>query len=133
MSQTTSDTDHASIVAAEEARYAAALTADADAFRAIAHPSLTYAHSDGRRDTLEEYLSTLVNGDLDYHNIEHPITEIVLTGDTAVVVGEMRAHLTVGGKQKTIDNTCIAVWIKEGSRWLLLAYQPTPRPTGAPR
>lgn len=133
MAQTISDTDETSIVAAENVRYAAALAADANAFREIAHPSLTYAHSDGRRDTLDEYLDKLTSGALVYHSIDHPVIEILVKGDTAVVVGQMRAHLTTGGHEKTIDNSCIAVWIREAGRWLLLAYQPTPRPAGAAR
>ncbi len=130
MSHTITDSEHASLVAAEDARYVAALAADAEAFRRIAHPSLTYAHSDGRRDTLDEYLDKLTSGALDYHTIDHPITDIVLTGDTAVVVGRMRSELTTGGRKKTIDNTCIAVWVREDDRWQLLAYQPTPRAAG---
>ncbi|MEE3850938.1 nuclear transport factor 2 family protein [Gordonia sp. LSe1-13] len=123
-----SDADITSLVAAENDRYTAAIAADEDAFRRIAHPALTYAHSDGRRDTLDEYLAKLVSGALDYHSIEHPIADVVISGDTAVVIGEMRAELTVGGRRKNIDNTCIAVWVRENGLWLLLAYQPTPRP-----
>ncbi|MCX5043470.1 nuclear transport factor 2 family protein [Aldersonia sp. NBC_00410] len=120
-------TDYDSLVASEDARYAAALAADADAFRRIAHRDLTYAHSDGSRDTLDEYLAKLTSRTLDYHTIDHPITDVVITGDTAVVIGRMRSELTVAGRDKTIDNTCIAVWVRNDDRWLLLAYQPTPR------
>ena len=124
MTSTLDDRDD--LVAQENARYAAAVAADTDAIRRVAHPSLTYAHSDGRRDTLDEYLKKLSSGTLNYHSIEHPITDVVITGDTAVVIGRMRAHLTVGGLEKTIDNSCIAVWVRQEGRWVLLAYQPTP-------
>ncbi|OZF01294.1 nuclear transport factor 2 family protein [Rhodococcoides fascians] len=124
MTSTLDDRDQ--LVAHEDARYAAAIAGDTDAIRRVAHPALTYAHSDGRRDTLDEYLTKLSTGALNYHSIDHPITDVVITGDTAVVIGRMRAHLTAGGREKTIDNSCIAVWVRHEGRWVLLAYQPTP-------
>ncbi|OZC74005.1 nuclear transport factor 2 family protein [Rhodococcus sp. 06-462-5] len=123
---TTTLDDRDELVACENARYVAAIAADTDAIRRAAHPALTYAHSDGRRDTLEEYLTKLSSGALNYHTIDHPISDVVITGDTAVVIGRMRAKLTVGGREKTIDNSCIAVWVRQDGRWVLLAYQPTP-------
>ncbi|MDF3310618.1 nuclear transport factor 2 family protein [Rhodococcus sp. T2V] len=126
---TTTFADRDDLVANENTRYQAAVAGDTDTLRRLAHPALTYAHSDGRRDTLDEYLTKLATGALRYHSIDHPVSDVLVTGDTAVVVGHMRAHLTVGGREKNIDNSCIAVWVRQDGRWLLLAYQPTPRTT----
>ncbi len=127
MTVTALDADRRAVINHENARYAAAIAADEQAFRRLAHPALTYAHSDGRRDTLDEYLTKLTTGALNYHAIDHPVTDVVISGDTAVVVGHMRAELTVGGRTKTLNNSCIAVWVRENGQWLLLAYQPTPQ------
>ncbi|KWX25292.1 hypothetical protein AFM11_03095 [Mycolicibacterium wolinskyi] len=111
----------------ENARYEAALRADAAGFRELACPEMTYAHTDGSRDTLDVYLDKLTSGTLKYHTIEHPIAQVLVAGDAAVVVGDMRADLTVRGARKTIDTSAIAVWVKREQQWQLLAYQPTPK------
>lgn len=40
----------------------------------------------------------------------------------------MDAEITAGGVPKRLANNAIAVWVRTGDRWLLLAYQPTPDP-----
>ncbi|MGV0739700.1 nuclear transport factor 2 family protein [Mycobacterium syngnathidarum] len=111
----------------ENERYRAAMNADSAGFRELACPEMTYAHTDGSRDTLDAYLGKLASGTLTYHRIDHPIAQVLIAGDAAVIVGEMRADLTLRGTRKTIDTSCIAVWVKRERQWQLLAYQPTPK------
>lgn len=118
----------AEILELETRRYRAVVAGDFDLFRSLCHPQLVYTHSNGSRDTVDSYVEKCASGFYVYHRIDHPTTEILLVGDTAVVVGEMNAAITAGGKDKELLNNSIAVWVKEGGSWLLLAYQPTPRP-----
>ncbi|MEQ3550961.1 nuclear transport factor 2 family protein [Pseudonocardia nematodicida] len=111
----------------EARRYAAAAAGDWDSYAELCHPDLVYTHSNAVVDTLDEYLAKARDGYYVYHRIEHPIDRILVSGDTAVVIGEMNALITAGGVGKTLANRCAAVWVREGGRWLLLAYQPTPK------
>jgi hypothetical protein len=102
-----------------------------DAFAAHAHPDLAYTHSNAVTDTLESYVDKLRSGFYVYHRIDHPVDRILVSGDAAVVVGEMLADITAGGTRKTLANKALAVWVREDGRWLLLAYQPTVLPEPA--
>jgi ketosteroid isomerase-like protein len=63
-----------------------------------------------------------------YHRIDHPVEQVKIIGDVALVMGEMQADLTIRGTRTSLDNTALAVWVRAGSSWKLLAYQPTPKP-----
>lgn len=117
----------------EDRRYTAVVEGDFATFAALAHPELAYTHSDGTLDSLSSYLDKCASGFYVYHRIEHPIERIVVVGDSAVVIGEMHADLTAGGIHKRLANRCLAVWVREGEEWKLLAYQPTviPDPAGS--
>jgi uncharacterized protein (TIGR02246 family) len=112
----------------EDARYEAVLKGDFDAFAALAHPELTYTHSNGAVDSLDSYREKVETGYYVYHRIDHPVDRIVVSGDTALVVGEMHADITAGGARKTLANRALAVWVHGDDRWRLIAYQPTVLP-----
>jgi ketosteroid isomerase-like protein len=118
----------ATIRALEDARYAAVIAGDIDAFADLAHPDLAYTHSNAQVDTLDSYRDKLRSGFYVYHRIDHPVDRIIVTGDAAVVIGEMHADITAGGVRKTLANRCMAVWVRENGTWLLLGYQPTVLP-----
>ncbi|MFA3898720.1 nuclear transport factor 2 family protein [Rhodococcus qingshengii] len=112
----------------EDRRYAAVTTGDVDAFVALAHPDLAYTHSNAVVDTLTSYRDKLLSGYYVYHHIDHPVDRVLVFGDSAVVFGEMHADITAGGVRKTLANRSLAVWVRAGDQWLLLAYQPTVLP-----
>ncbi len=112
----------------EDARYEAVVRGDVEAFTALAHPDLAYTHSNGAVDTLGSYRDKLRSGFYVYHRIDHPVDRILVVGDTAVVIGRMFADITAGGLRKSLANQAMAVWVREGDRWLLLGYQPTVLP-----
>jgi len=117
------------ILELESARYRAVIDRDFDAFRRLCHPDLVYTHSDSTRDSLESYLTKCREGFYTYSRIEHPVEDVLIAGDTAVVIGRMHASITAGGMPKELNNNSIAVWVKSADgTWLLLAYQPTPLP-----
>ena len=120
----------AEILELEAKRYRAVVDGEFDVFRGLCHPDLAYTHSDGTRDSLDSYLGKCRSGFYVYHRIDHPTDDVLLTGGTAVVVGQMNASITAGGKHKQLVNNSIAVWVRDNGTWLLLAYQPTPLPTG---
>jgi ketosteroid isomerase-like protein len=121
------ETDEDAIRRLEEERYDAVLRGDVAAFAACCHPELLYTHSTGITDTLDSYLGKLA-GYYVYHSIDHPITRIVISGDVALVLGEMNADITAGGIEKRLHNLSLAVWTRAGDTWKFLAYHPTPLP-----
>ncbi|MFE5793963.1 nuclear transport factor 2 family protein [Streptomyces sp. NPDC056503] len=118
----------ATIRTLEDARYAAVVAGDLDAFTALAHPDLAYTHSNALVDTLDSYRDKLRTGFYVYHRIDHPVDRIIVSGDAAVVIGEMHADITAGGVRKTLANRSMAVWVRENDSWLFLGYQPTVLP-----
>lgn len=126
MAQTTS-TVRTTIQDLEDRRYEAVLHQDYETLAGLCHPDLVYGHTGGNRDSLETYLAKLRNGALCYHRIDHPVEDIILLGDTALVIGQMNADLTVDGTSKTMHNSSLAVWSKDTGQWKFAAYQPTPR------
>ncbi|MFE5563393.1 nuclear transport factor 2 family protein [Amycolatopsis japonica] len=121
------DKDIQAIRDLEDRRYAAVVAGDFNAFAAACHPDLIYTHSGGVTDTLESYLEKCRSGFYTYHEIDHPITKIVVNNDVALVLGEMNAALTAGGTRKQLRNSALAVWVRDADTWKLIAYQPTPR------
>lgn len=124
-------TEKSEIETLEARRYKAVVDGDYDAFESLCHQRLIYTHSLGDRDTLSSYLEKLRKGYYRYHRIDHPIEDIVLIGDMALVLGQMNADLTVNGTAKTLANSALSVWVKEEKTWKFLAYQPTPRKPAA--
>lgn len=121
-------TDVDLLLGLEDERYRALIVGDWDSFAALCHPDLAYTHSSGTVDTLGSYLDKLRQGFYVYRAIEHPVTRIVVAGDTAMIVGQMYADLCVGGTDKRLANNATAIWVRGSAGWRLLSYQATPRP-----
>ena len=124
-----SDDDVRAVLAAEDRRYQAMLHADLATLDRLCADALSYAHSSGVRDTKAAYFEKLRAGYYVYRRVDHPVERVEVVGDTAIVVGRMTADLDVDGVPKTIDNNALAVWVRTGDGWQLLAYAPTPLPT----
>lgn len=110
----------------EEQRYSSMVLGDFDTFFRLAHPGLTYTHSNGLIDTRDSYLNKCREGYYIYHHIESPIHSVQILGETALVFGEMNGEITSGGVHKTLRNNTLAVWCLRNGEWRLIAYQPTP-------
>jgi uncharacterized protein (TIGR02246 family) len=119
--------DEQAIRELEDRRFAAMTAGDFDDFAAVCHPELIYTHSTGVTDTLQSYLDKCRSGYYVYHRVEHPVSRIVIAGDTALVLGEMNADLTAGGVRKQLRNSSLAVWVRHEGDWTLIGYQPTPK------
>lgn len=121
------DAVKAEILALENQRYDAVVNGNFELFADLCHSDLAYSHSDGSRDTIDSYLRKCREKFYVYHRIDHPVSDVLIHGDVAVVVGEMNAAITANGVEKELANNSIAVWTRQGGAWKLLAYQPTPR------
>lgn len=120
------ETDVAAIRRLEEQRYAAVQNGDFDTFASLCHDQLVYSHSNGERDSLKSYIEKCLQGIYEYVEIDHPVEDIIVVGDVALVLGEMKATLTIAGTEARLDNKSLAVWVRGSEGWKFLAYQPTP-------
>lgn len=114
----------------EARRYAAMLTGDVETLGELCSSKLIYTHSQGDRDDRDSYLAKVVGKFFVYHEITHPADRILVWGDTALVTGRMTARVSVAGQERRIDNSYLAVWLREDGQWKFAAYQPTPLPQG---
>ncbi len=120
--------DVRAVLAAEDRRYRAMQDADLTTLEELCAEELSYAHSNGARDSKEEYLEKVRSGYYVYRRVDHPVERVEVAGDAAIVVGRMTADLEVQGAPKTIDNLALAVWTRASGEWRLLAYAPTSLP-----
>ena len=120
--------DVGAVLAAEDRRYLAMREADLATLDELCADELSYAHSNGVRDTKSEYLGKVRSRFYVYLRVDHPVERVEVVGDTAIVVGRMTADLLVQGAPKTIDNLALAVWTRASGAWRLLAYAPTALP-----
>jgi ketosteroid isomerase-like protein len=109
----------------EDRRYAAMIAGDVATLDNLLSDQAVYTHSSGDRDTKIEYLDKVAAKQFIYHHIDRPEENILIEGDTAIVVGRMNARVDIGGSEWLLDNRSLAVWSRTGGVWRLLAYQPT--------
>lgn len=116
------------IRALENRRYQALTDGDVAALEELFADDLVYTHSDAKTDTKRSFLAKLASGELKYGQVGHPESALVVHGDCALVFGDMTGDVRVGDQQRVLNNKSLSVWVREGGRWVLLAYQPTKYP-----
>jgi len=119
----------ARIRALEARRYQAMTDGDVAALDDLLSADLVYSHSDATRDSKQSYLERIANGYFDYGPLTHPEEAIVVHGDCALVTGDMRGEVQIAGQQRILNSSALAVWAREGEKWMLLAFQPTRYPS----
>lgn len=112
----------------EDRRYQAMTEGDTGTLAELFAADLVYTHSDATSDSKQSYLDRLASGYFKYGPIAHPETSVVVHGDCAIVVGDMRGEVRINGQTRTLNSRSLAVWVRENERWVLLAYQPTKYP-----
>jgi ketosteroid isomerase-like protein len=117
------------ISALEARRYQAMTDADIATLEELFSANLVYTHSDATSDSKQSYLDRVANGYFDYGVISHPEHSIVVRGDCAIVVGDMRGEVLVEGQTRVLNSRSLAVWVRENGNWALLAFQPTKYPS----
>ena len=125
----TTDKDVAAQISAlEDRRYEAVTAGDVATLDGLFAADLVYTHSDASADSKESYLEKLAAGHFKYGPISHPEHSIVVHGDCALVFGDMRGEVQIGGQARVLNSRSLAVWVRERGSWGLLAFQPTKYP-----
>ena len=113
----------AEILRREDERYAAMLAKDVAALELLLDEQLVYMHSSGVADSKESYIRGLREGVWDYQRIGRTDQTVKVSGDTAVVFNRIAISIKVRGERKALDNRALAVWVRRGGAWRLLALQ----------
>jgi ketosteroid isomerase-like protein len=112
----------------EARRYQAMTDGDVATLRELFAADLVYTHSNAEADSGQSYLDKIASGELDYGAMEHPESSILVHGDCALVFGDMRGEVRVGGELRVLNSRALSVWGRENGSWVLLAFQATRYP-----
>ena len=114
------------ILAATRARSAALVARDPDALRALHHPDFRFTTPRGDVRDRNAYVTGNTAGELVWraqHLVSH---EIVVAGDTAVLVGVVHDEFERAGVPGAHDMRLTLVWVRVDGRWVLLAAHAGP-------
>ena len=125
--------DETALMAADDARVMAMVTADAEALEGLLSADLHYAHSSGTVDTKPVFLDLLANGKMRYLGYEHVERRFTQPAPgVALMTG--KARIQAQSPRGTLDSVMsyLAVWRLEEGQWRFLAWQSCRLPTEGP-
>jgi ketosteroid isomerase-like protein len=114
------------VLAAARRRSAALVARDAQALRALHHPDFRFTTPRGDVRDRDQYIAGNTAGELvwrDQHLVAH---EVVIHGDTAVLVAVVHDAFDRGGIPGGHDMRLTLVWVKAGEDWIVLAAHAGP-------
>ena len=126
-----SDIIKAEIKKLEDRRFQAMIDSDFGTLDKLLGDDLIYTHSSGQSDTRAEYIALCKKGVFKYLNIERPIENMQVYGETVVVTGHAKMDVLIEGKRKLLNSRYTNVWIKGAKGWQMVAWQSTPIPAPA--
>lgn len=114
----------APVLAAEDARFAAMVAADADGMRRVFAADLVYVHSNALVESREQLIDSIVSGRSRYVAVQPAERQVVLMGDsTAIVRGRGRFQVQAGGNDLDLQIRYLAVYGRADGAWQLRSWQ----------
>jgi ketosteroid isomerase-like protein len=112
------------VLAAEDARFATMVAADAEAMRRWFTEDLEYVHSTGRVVNREQIIDEVQTGRLRYRAVTPSDRHVTFMGaDAAFVRGQARIEVAADAKPAEFQARYLAVYRLEGGDWRLQAWQ----------
>ena len=116
--------DPNAVLAAEDARFAAMVAADAEAMRRLFADDLLYVHSTGVVEDREQLIASISGRKLQYLAIEPSTRRVVFQGaDAAFVHGVAHIKARAGDKPLEFSARYLAVYALQDAAWRLRAWQ----------
>ena len=119
--------DCASLLAADDSRYAALVACDLDALDALLTDDFTYTHNAGFTDDKAAYLGRIRSGGVYYTDPQRVSANPRVHGDAGIITGHMRLVANLPDQAVQLDNIFLAVWVREQGRWRCAAWSSTTR------
>ena len=121
-----SQTAPGDLLGADAERAAAMVDADPERLAVALDDALSYAHSNGRRDSKASLVDALVSGRVDYRSIESGRVTERIFDDTGIVTGPVKIEVAAGGRLLRLRSVYTAVYRRHAGRWRLVAYHSSP-------
>jgi ketosteroid isomerase-like protein len=112
----------------ESRRFRAMIEADAVTLEALLADSMIYTHSSATTDGKASYIAGVKSKKWQYRQIDRPVEDIQVHGDTVVVTGQVRIDILIDGKPKIMNSRYTDVWVRGARGWQMVAWQSTPIP-----
>ena len=109
-------------------RFDAMMRRDLRGLDTLLAPELTYIHSDGALESKAEFLATLKDNRLRYQAIETDDLTVRLYREAGLVTGRSRMQVKVGPEVLRFSIRFTALYRREGTGWVLAAWQATRLP-----
>jgi hypothetical protein len=115
--------DEAAVLQAVAALNQAMLDADRSQLESLVADQLSYGHSGGTIQSKAQFVEVIVNKETIYKSLvlTEPLT--VMAGNNAIVRHIASVDYESGGKAATARIGVLQVWVKQETRWRLLARQ----------
>ena len=118
----------------EVERMRAMVAGELETLGRILADDLTYVHTSSAVDTKESIMTSIGNGNLNYHKMEAREVLVRVCVDegadvgSAVVTGEADVEVTSGGNDLTFSLRFTDVYVNRGTGWQMVAWQSTRLP-----
>ncbi|AOJ03651.1 MULTISPECIES: nuclear transport factor 2 family protein [Burkholderia] len=116
------------IRALERDRFRAMVDGDGEALEALLSDKVYYVHTNGKRETKQQFIDAIAAGRRRYRQIEIQSQEVLPVGDgdaTYVVAGRALIEMETNNGGLVFPVAYTAVQTLESGRWRLLAWQAT--------
>ena len=115
------------ILAATTRRSAALVARDAATLRALHHPDFRFTTPGGAVRDRAAYIAGNTEGDLVWRAQHLLEAEVLVVGDTAVLVGVVHDEFERDGEPGAFDMPLTLTWVREEGTWRVLAAHAGPQ------
>jgi len=117
----------AEILEAAERRSAALVARDPELLRELHHPNLRWTTHRGDVRDRDAYIAGNTEGDLVWRAQHLLEAEVLVVGDTAVLVGVVHDEFERDGEPGALDMPLTLTWAREEGTWRVLAAHAGPQ------
>ena len=111
-------TDKEQIIQLNKEMYTAMVKKDRAELERVHDDSFVLVHMTGMRQPKEVYISSIMDGTLNYYSAEHEDMQVEINGDTAVLTGRSKATAAVfGGGKHTWRLQLRFQLLKKNGQW----------------
>ena len=111
-------TDKEQIIQLYKEMYTAMVNKDRAELERVHDDSFVLVHMTGMRQPKEVYISSIMDGTLNYYSAEHEDMQAEVKGDTAVLIGKSKVTAAVfGGGKHTWRLQLRFQLVKKNSKW----------------
>ena len=110
------------IIELESQRIAAMIGGDEATLDAVLADDLIYTHSTARVETKAEFIGNVASGRTRYVSFERDDVNIRDYGDTAIVTGHAKLHVSTGDRDHEFQVRFLDVYCRLNGNWQMVAW-----------